>query len=62
MNRSSFLLAIGLIGSITQLSAQTPPRIQIDLEQFIERLFPIQDEELDYESIYEVMLQVYLNQ
>jgi hypothetical protein len=61
MNRSSLLLAFGLIGSITQLFAQTPPRIQIDLEQFIERLFPIQDEELDYESIYEVMLQVYLN-
>jgi len=61
MNRSSLLLALGLIGSITQLSAQTPPQVQIDLEQFIERLFPIQDEELDYESIYEVMLQVYLN-
>lgn len=33
----------------------------IDLESFIERLFPIQEEDIDYESIYEVLLQLYLN-
>ncbi|WP_223271776.1 helix-hairpin-helix domain-containing protein [Algoriphagus ratkowskyi] len=27
----------------------------------MERLFPVQDEDLDYESIYEVLLQLYLN-
>lgn len=33
----------------------------IDLESFIERLFPVQEEDLDYESIYEVLFQLYLN-
>lgn len=41
--------------------AQNPPRQSIDLDELIERLFPVQDEELDYESIYEVLLQLYLN-
>ncbi len=41
--------------------AQQPPQKEIDLESFIERLFPVQDEDLDYESIYEVLLQLYLN-
>jgi hypothetical protein len=41
--------------------AQQPPTQEIDLESFMERLFPVQDEDLDYEAIYEVLLQLYLN-
>ena len=41
--------------------AQQPPKPAIDLESFIERLFPIQEEDIDYESIYEVLFQLYLN-
>lgn len=41
--------------------AQQPPQEEIDLESFMERLFPVQDEDLDYEAIYEVLLQLYLN-
>jgi hypothetical protein len=41
--------------------SQSPPKTSIDLEEFIERLFPIQEEDLDYESIYEVLFQLYLN-
>lgn len=41
--------------------AQSPPKPQIDLADFIERLFPIQEEDLDYEAIYEVLFQLYLN-
>ncbi|MEB2776236.1 helix-hairpin-helix domain-containing protein [Algoriphagus sp. D3-2-R+10] len=41
--------------------SQQPPQKEIDLESFIERLFPVQDEDLDYEAIYEVLLQLYLN-
>lgn len=41
--------------------AQKPPQQEIDLESFMERLFPVQDEDLDYEAIYEVLLQLYLN-
>ncbi|WP_236025645.1 ComEA family DNA-binding protein [Algoriphagus oliviformis] len=31
------------------------------METFIERLFPIQEEDIDYEAIYEVLFQLYLN-
>ncbi|MEN2282697.1 helix-hairpin-helix domain-containing protein [Algoriphagus sp. SE2] len=31
------------------------------MENLIERLFPVQDEDLDYESIYEVLFQLYTN-
>jgi len=41
--------------------AQQPPQKEIDLQSFMERLFPVQDEDLDYEAIYEVLLQLYLN-
>lgn len=41
--------------------AQQPPHKEINLESFMERLFPVQDEDLDYEAIYEVLLQLYLN-
>jgi hypothetical protein len=44
-----------------KLHAQNPPQPQIDLENFVERLFPVQDEALDYESIYEVLFQLYSN-
>lgn len=41
--------------------AQNPPEIQIDPEKLVERLFPVQDEDIDYESIYEVLFQLYSN-
>lgn len=41
--------------------AQNPPKPAIDLESFMERLFPIQEEDIDYESIYEALFQLYLN-
>lgn len=40
---------------------QEPPRVEIDLEEFTERLFPIQDEDIDYEGIYEALFQLYQN-
>lgn len=49
-----FLISLGTL-------AQDPPKPAIDMESFMERLFPIQDEDLDYESIYEVLFQLYLN-
>ncbi len=41
--------------------SQKPPKAPVDMEAFMERLFPIQEEDLDYESIYEVLFQLYLN-
>ncbi|MBN7815783.1 ComEA family DNA-binding protein [Algoriphagus pacificus] len=56
----SFLLFF-LIFQGFQLFAQTPPKESIDLESFAERLFSVQDEDLDYESIYEVLFQLNSN-
>ncbi|MDN3202581.1 ComEA family DNA-binding protein [Algoriphagus sediminis] len=41
--------------------AQEVPKKEIDLEDFIERVFPIQEQDLDYEAIYEVLFQLYQN-
>jgi hypothetical protein len=41
--------------------AQTSKKPSIDLDSFIERLFPLQDEDLDYESIYEQLFQLFQN-
>ena len=36
-----------------------PPTL--DILQLMERLFPIQDEDLDYEALYELLLELYQN-
>ena len=36
-----------------------PPTL--DIQQLMERLFPIQDEDLDYEALYELLLELYQN-
>lgn len=41
--------------------SQSPPKPSIDPENLVERLFPVQDEDIDYESIYEVLFQLYSN-
>jgi hypothetical protein len=41
--------------------AQTLPNSSFDLDSFIERMFPFQEEDLDYESIYEQLFQLYQN-
>lgn len=60
------LLLISLIISILQTSlfetnAQTYPRPEINLDEFMQELFPIQDDDLNYEEIYETLLQLYRN-
>ena len=55
------LIVLTFCFSVSYVIAQEPPKKEIDLESFMERLFPIQEEDLDYESIYEVLLQLYLN-
>lgn len=56
-------LFIGLICfiSIGNSYAQIYKKKEIDLQTFIEELFPIQDDDLDYENIYENLLQLFLN-
>lgn len=54
---------IGLLLTFLGMSikAQNPPKPTIPMEELIERLFAVQDEDLDYESIYEVLFQLYQN-
>lgn len=59
LTQFSFLIFI-LIFPIRSFG-QVPPRPEIDPKTFVERLFPVPEEDLDYESIYEVLFQLYLN-
>ncbi|NVJ87053.1 MAG: helix-hairpin-helix domain-containing protein [Algoriphagus sp.] len=46
---------------VQPLVGQELPKVEIDPEDLMERLFPIPEEDVDYEQIYEVLLQLYLN-
>lgn len=59
--KATILIALVIMWVSSYVFAQQPPQKEIDLESFMERLFPVQEEDLDYESIYEVLLQLYLN-
>lgn len=55
-----FYLAIMLI--FTELSiAQTPKKPEINLDEFIQKLQPIQQENANYEDLYESLYQLYQN-
>jgi hypothetical protein len=41
--------------------AQQNTRPTLDILQLMERLFPIQDEDLDYEALYELLLEIFQN-
>ncbi|HSI77952.1 MAG TPA: hypothetical protein VK957_18780 [Lunatimonas sp.] len=43
------------------LFAQEEIRSEIDIEAFVEELFAIQEEEINYEDLYESLLQIHLN-
>lgn len=43
------------------LKAQDPPRQEIDINQFIQNLFPAPSEDADYENLYESLFQLYVN-
>ena len=63
MERKLTLLSLFFLISILRINCfgQTPPIASIDPENLAERLFAVPEEDLDYESIYEVLLQLYLN-
>jgi hypothetical protein len=53
------LLILGFWLLTLQVLAQGKDKPTIDLQHFIERLFPFQEEEIDYEAIYELLLELY---
>lgn len=61
LKRGQIALFICLLLMSFKSLCQKPPKPTIDPENLIERLFPVQDEDIDYESIYEVLFQLYSN-
>ena len=58
------IIFIGLLGfllSTTASFSQNYYQAEIDIQAFVEELFSIQEEEINYEELYESLLQVYLN-
>ncbi len=48
------------LGTLLPANAQlAPPRQEINLQHFIETLFPVPDDDLPYEELYEVLFQYY---
>lgn len=50
-----------ILSSLNVALAQEPVRPEIDLESFAESLFQIQDEDINYEDLYESLLLLYTN-
>jgi hypothetical protein len=61
MNAKRLIGILLLLGIAYAGQAQRLKQFDLDLEQFMENLFPVQDEDIDYEDIYEILLQYYLN-
>lgn len=56
------LLLVGcLFADICITSAQTRTRPEINLDEFTQRLFPLQQENIQYEDLYEQLFQLYQN-
>jgi hypothetical protein len=57
--KRAFFLLVSLF-FITYLTlAQTRPRPEINLDEFVQRIFPLQQENINYEDLYESLFQLY---
>ncbi len=65
LDKKFFLKVIALVflclGLYSRTFAQDAPRPQIDLDEFIQSFFPIQDDDINYEDIYETLFQLFRN-
>ncbi|WP_337041566.1 helix-hairpin-helix domain-containing protein [Emticicia sp. 17c] len=56
------MILTGLLVSFSSIAvAQAPPRPEINLDEFIQRVFPMQQESINYEDVYESLFQLYQN-
>lgn len=55
-----FSLVLLLLFSIPTFGQDRTP-IPLDIQQLMERLFPVQEEEVDYEALYELLTELYQN-
>jgi len=53
------IILVGVLVSIILKGQEQPSRHSIDLEQFAERMFQVQDVDIDYEDVYESLLLYY---
>jgi hypothetical protein len=58
VRRSAVVL---LFAVILQAHAQDPPRREIDVNEFVQALFPVPSEDVDYSDQYEALFQLYTN-
>lgn len=58
---NSFLYLIFFYFTINDASSQTRPRPEINLDEFIQRVFPVQQENINYDDLYESLYQLYQN-
>jgi uncharacterized protein (DUF2267 family) len=60
-----YILALIAFCLIADLSAQAPtlapPKMEIDLDDFIQKLAATQQDDVNYEDLYEALMQFYLN-
>ncbi|MBA4852973.1 helix-hairpin-helix domain-containing protein [Emticicia sp. BO119] len=59
--RRELCLLVVLFLLTYQALAQTRPRPEINLDEFIQRIFPLQQENINYEDLYESLFQLYQN-
>lgn len=59
--KRGFFLACGLFFLTYLTIAQNRPRPEINLDEFIQRIFPLQQENINYEDLYENLFQLYQN-
>ena len=55
-----FSLVLLLLFSLPTFGQDRTP-IPLDIQQLMERLFPVQEEEVDYEALYELLTELYQN-
>jgi hypothetical protein len=61
MVKSNLLIVILLLLSSKYIFAQEVPREEINLDEFIQKLAATQQDDINYEDLYESLLQFYLN-
>jgi hypothetical protein len=58
---SRFFIWLLFLLAVTNAYAQQPPRKEVDLDLFVQELFQVQDEDINYEDLYEILFQFYRN-
>ena len=55
------MLGGGLACPVFPALAQDPPRREIDIQQFVQELFPVPSEDINYNDLFESLFQLYAN-